>query len=309
MAMNIKAAMVICLSFIGGMSWMLQQAQPPRETLPAPAVSRARPVEVASLLSLTGVVSPTMEASREELSGRFSHPSAVAATGGAQEAEEVVAVPPPAPPESDVVVAALPPLEYVDVADDGGPYHAYEVDAAEIASIEASLDAAESRLAREEDPGASDVGAVDPQLPAKVYTVARGDNLTRIAEREWNSRDARLVDLLVASNPHLQGRRSRILVGEELVIPSATIAERVLAGDEVDLARVARDANAPAEPETAPYRWYTIRKNDSLTSIARRFLQDGARWREILNMNQRLDPDKIFPGMRIRLPVVKLATR
>jgi nucleoid-associated protein YgaU len=49
-------------------------------------------------------------------------------------------------------------------------------------------------------------------------------------------------------------------------------------------------------------RSYTIRKRDSLVEIARRFLHDHRRWREIAELNGLRDADRIFPGMRIKLP-------
>jgi len=55
---------------------------------------------------------------------------------------------------------------------------------------------------------------------------------------------------------------------------------------------------------------YTIRKNDTLQSIARRLLDDPERWREIQKLNRDLDPRKIVPGMRIKLPPpVRVAAR
>jgi len=52
----------------------------------------------------------------------------------------------------------------------------------------------------------------------------------------------------------------------------------------------------------APPRTYTIKKTDTLWSIAIRFLNDGQRWKDIVDENPGLDPRKLKPGQTIRLP-------
>ena len=58
---------------------------------------------------------------------------------------------------------------------------------------------------------------------------------------------------------------------------------------------------APAEPES---RFYTIQKGDTLWKIAATALGKGARYPEIFEANREviLDPDKIYPGQKIRIP-------
>jgi len=55
--------------------------------------------------------------------------------------------------------------------------------------------------------------------------------------------------------------------------------------------------NGPTRPRT-----YTIKKADTLWSIAVRFLGDGKRWKEIVDENPGLDPRKLKPGQTVRLP-------
>ncbi len=57
----------------------------------------------------------------------------------------------------------------------------------------------------------------------------------------------------------------------------------------------------PKEPPSA-LRTYTVRKKDTLWSIAKRLLGDGQRWKEIVAANPGLDPQKLMPGQTIRLP-------
>lgn len=48
----------------------------------------------------------------------------------------------------------------------------------------------------------------------------------------------------------------------------------------------------------------TVQAGDSLSSIAKRHLGDGALWPRIFEANRETlkDPDKIFPGQVLRLP-------
>lgn len=60
-------------------------------------------------------------------------------------------------------------------------------------------------------------------------------------------------------------------------------------------------AAAAAEPEET---YYVIEKGDTLWAIAKKFLGNGNRYPEIFEANREviIDPDKIFPGQKIRIP-------
>ena len=64
----------------------------------------------------------------------------------------------------------------------------------------------------------------------------------------------------------------------------------------------------PAAPATAPpvpeEQYYVIEKGDTLWAIAKKFLGNGNRWPELYEANKEviIDPDKIFPGQKIRIP-------
>ena len=47
---------------------------------------------------------------------------------------------------------------------------------------------------------------------------------------------------------------------------------------------------------------YVVRKGDTLWAIARRFLGDGRRYREIAAANSVRNPNLIFPGQKLRIP-------
>ena len=90
----------------------------------------------------------------------------------------------------------------------------------------------------------------------------------------------------------------------ELAWARATLAKGTRASNrEAGSDSVARKDHT-SKPKTEPARWYTIRKRDSLASIARRQLRDHRRWREIAELNELPNANRILPGTRIKLPPV-----
>ena len=71
--------------------------------------------------------------------------------------------------------------------------------------------------------------------------------------------------------------------------------------------RVSASAAAAAEAETKPpaSQTYTVKPGDSLSKIAKEHLGNGNLYMEIFNANKDVltDPDKLKPGMVLKLPV------
>jgi len=72
-------------------------------------------------------------------------------------------------------------------------------------------------------------------------------------------------------------------------------------------------APAAAKPQAVPVsqpaggegETYTVQKGDSLSKIAKHHLGDANAWRRIYEANKATigdDPDKIFPGQKLKLP-------
>lgn len=57
----------------------------------------------------------------------------------------------------------------------------------------------------------------------------------------------------------------------------------------------------PGSKHTESYSTYTIQKGDTLWSIAQRFLGDGSRYKEIMNLNS-LTSTTIYPGQVLNIP-------
>jgi nucleoid-associated protein YgaU len=279
MVMNEKAAMAICAAVIIGMPCGLQRFVAPSQ-VPSP-LGQARPaIPAAADRGPRSAADPRLAWVRH-----FQRPSPFEAQAGVNRNPDALALLTPSEP---LVTAAEPvPLP---------PLYGQEVTVAAVAQPDpgdALAGSAEVVLA------AADLGSVDPPAAEpKRYRVAKGDTLIKIARRQWNSDDRRLVALLSDANPEVREQKNRIVVGQELVIPDAASALAAVAPEQAQA-----DAG-PGTDKTGDERWYTIRRNDTLASIARRFLNDGRRWREIVALNHPLDPRRIVPGMRIRLPAM-----
>ncbi len=64
-----------------------------------------------------------------------------------------------------------------------------------------------------------------------------------------------------------------------------------------------RDAHDVTHTQPLVPRTYKVRAGDSLAAIAKKFLGSSSRWQEIflLNRNQLSNPDRVYPGMILRL--------
>lgn len=294
MGLNVKASLLICVAFIIGLCWLVSQVSLPFVELPSPWT------DLSEMSVLQRVNRPRVADARMRrvgaipVRGRFDRPSAIEAEEANRSSTRRIALvrPPAVEPQPTRVV--LPPLLLAR--------HNEESTGAGGESIDGRNDARDvAAAARAAQPAARPRPAA--RLPAKnvvVYRVRKNDTLSGIARRVWHSREVRFVDLLVQANPKLEGRRDDIRVGEELVIPKGAPAPAAGMGDVPQAG--ASPNGARNSHETIAVRWYTIRKNDTLTGIARQFLNDGRRWYEIARLNRIADASKIRAGMRIRLP-------
>ena len=58
----------------------------------------------------------------------------------------------------------------------------------------------------------------------------------------------------------------------------------------------------PNAPAVQAYTSYTVRRGDTLWSIAKQHYNDGQRWKEIVAANPGLDPTKLKVGQQIIVP-------
>lgn len=315
--LNVKAALAVCLTCIGGMSWLLQAFELPPTAQPSPFDAPPAAVEVVlGLAPIPAVAHAADEAGawRAELARQFNRPNPIEIQLAEQRSLNVAAAElPPAMPV-ELPPLRLPPLAHSDEEAILQPVlvHAGAHSDIEGGIVRASYtpDVAEPAPVHEAGPEVDTTTAVAAAVAATVvdpdtaiatdgpiaYTVARGDTLTRILARQCGTDDPRLVQWMLAQNDDLRKRKGHVLAGEALTLPAPDRAAQVLAAlDRGDLTLAA---------DTSAFRWYTVQRNDSLARIARRYLQDEGRWREILELNRSLNPNRLSPGDRIRLPLV-----
>lgn len=296
MALNVKAAMMICMAFIGGACWIIQQIEAPRVELVSPLMARPARTAASEAMSPTPRVLGEV-AHRRTLAQRFARPSAVDQSMQASaQPRATLALHQPAISSDHRTPSALLPAKL------RGPA-GWEDEPADTALADAGTGImTEPAPPKSESDGPATADATIPATSTR-YTVARGDTLWTIIHRTYGTSNDRLIRLVIDANPHLRSRKNRILVGEELVLPPQREITLALTDDTRGTAQV-RLASSTATAEPEQFRWYTIRRNDTLASIARRFLNDHRRWHEIVEVNEKIDPHKIFPGMKIKLPVV-----
>ncbi|MEZ5560566.1 MAG: peptidoglycan-binding protein LysM [Pseudomonadales bacterium] len=95
----------------------------------------------------------------------------------------------------------------------------------------------------------------------------------------------------------------RVVADGISVIPSVTEEQRAAIG------LPERPAAAAAPADTAPTgseatRFYIIQKGDTLYGIAKQFYGNGMKYPQLFDANREVieDPDKIYPGQKIRVP-------
>lgn len=131
-----------------------------------------------------------------------------------------------------------------------------------------------------------------PPAPSgqRIYTVQAGDTLSTISAKVYST-STRWREIQRANRDQL-GDSDRVLVDMKLVIPK-------LGTSSTRSSTQANTAPAPA----ASGRTYEVRKGDNLWKIAERMLNDGARWKEIRDLNRdRLRGDDIQVGQVLALP-------
>ncbi len=85
------------------------------------------------------------------------------------------------------------------------------------------------------------------------------------------------------------------------VIPKIEINEVAIIGETDEEIQAA--ITAALEPDNVEY--YTIQSGDSLSKIAKKYYQNAMEYPRIFEANKEVikDPDKIYPGQKIRIPL------
>ena len=97
--------------------------------------------------------------------------------------------------------------------------------------------------------------------------------------------------------------KSVLMVGNIEGVKDVSVGKLTLS-EEAKAAAKADIAETQAAVEAAEVEYYTIESGDSLSKIAKRFYGDPMKYKELFAANKEVieDPDKIFPGQKIRIP-------
>ena len=120
---------------------------------------------------------------------------------------------------------------------------------------------------------------------------------------------AKIKEEIEASNPgvknlEVQFKDGQVQLSGEAITPEAMEKAVLLAGNVQGVAGVSADQlNAP--PQTGKVEYYTIQAGDNLSSIAKKFLGNASAYPKIFEANREVikDPDKIYVGQKIRIPL------
>lgn len=192
--------------------------------------------------------------------------------------------------------------------------------------------------------GVAPAGPVRP-TPAgpRTYTVQPGDNLTRIARKHYGGEHETKYKRIYQANRDKMADESTLQVGMVLVIPPmnavasipppapeprrAALAPRgrisseppraalaphgriatvPLPRDEMTLEELDAHFKKPTSGRVASGRVYVVRRGDSLTTIARKVLNDGSRASVLklydANRDKLKSPDHLPVGVTLRIP-------
>lgn len=114
------------------------------------------------------------------------------------------------------------------------------------------------------------------------------------------------LDSLNLPDVDVQYQNGQVKLSGEALTPEQKEKAVLIAGNIADVEKVnADDLKAPTQTEQVEY--YTIQSGDTLSKIAQRYLGNANDYPKIFEANREVieDPDKIFPGQKIRIPSPK----
>jgi nucleoid-associated protein YgaU len=154
--------------------------------------------------------------------------------------------------------------------------------------------------AREPEP----VRTVSPE----TYIIKEGDgNLANIAKKFYGKLEGnRLVNVnrIFEANRGVLRSADEIFVGQKLVIPPLPASTQRNTDNRSVFSNQLFERVNSVGGQSATGKWYVVKENDSLWTIAAEQLGNGSRYKEIskLNTDKIVDEDRVSPGMRLRLP-------
>ena len=120
---------------------------------------------------------------------------------------------------------------------------------------------------------------------------------------------AKIKQEIEAANPGVQNLNVEFQDGQVKLSGDAASAEALekavlIAGNIQGVAGASAD-QVQAPPQTGKVEYYVIQKGDTLSAIAKKFLGNASAYPKIFDANREgiKDPDLIYPGQKIRIPL------
>lgn len=120
---------------------------------------------------------------------------------------------------------------------------------------------------------------------------------------------AKIKQEIEAANPGVKNLNVEFKDGQVSLSGEAASAEAMekavlIAGNVQGVAGVSAD-QMQAPPQTGKIEYYVIQKGDTLSAIAKKFLGNANHYPKIFEANREVikDPDLIYPGQKIRIPL------
>jgi len=135
-----------------------------------------------------------------------------------------------------------------------------------------------------------------------TYVVKKGDTLERIARHQLG--DHRRWTEIQALNGNLDPRKVRL--GQKLTMPARRAARGATPRAQQPATTKPREASykktTPAPQKNQGGEYYVVQSGDVLGTISLKTLGTSKRWREILDLNPKVDPRRLLVGTKLRLP-------
>lgn len=136
----------------------------------------------------------------------------------------------------------------------------------------------------------------------KLINISQSSKRVRIKYGTFETGLWRVSTLTInSSERNLDGEISRATVTIEL---TAVVGEKATAGNGPVSGGTSTSGGSSKGGKAIP-RYYTVKKGDTLKSIALKFYKDATMWKPIADLNKIKDPKKIKVGTKLRLPVKK----
>jgi nucleoid-associated protein YgaU len=160
-------------------------------------------------------------------------------------------------------------------------------------------------------PRVASAAASEPVAALQTHVVQRGETLDKISLKYYGTRHKWQV--ILDSNKSVVSDPKQLRPGMKLIIPAlpkAAVTGVAVAGVVPPtlsaLAEVPASGAAAVKASPAPsgQRTYTVQKNDNLIRIARKFYNDGSRWKDIqaANPGKASDLRALRPGAVLVIP-------